>query len=116
MFSGFDRDDALLRDIKHHGHVGGVREGFWTFAILCLSGMVLFSALEIGWLPLFWKIFLTLFVAAISGIAVGVGIRGLQTSTRRKAQDDYRAMREAETQKGIDRMLRAESKVPKVKK
>ena len=113
MFSGFDRDDAMLRDIHHPGHVGGVREGLWTFVILCLAGLILFTAVE---LPLYWQIFLTLFVAAVGGIAVGVWIRGLQTSAKRKAQDAYRAMREVETQKGIDQMLRAQSKIPKVRK
>ncbi|WP_428516365.1 hypothetical protein [Roseovarius sp.] len=116
MFSGFDRDDAMLRDIHHPGHTGGVREGVWTFAVLCLAGLILFTAVEVTWLPLYWKIFVTLFVAAVSGIAIGVWIRGLQTSAKRKAQDAYRAMREAETQKGIDQMLRAQSKIPKVRK
>lgn len=116
MFSGFDRDDAMLRDIHHPGHVGGVREGLWTFAVLCLAGLILFTAVEVRWLPLYWQIFLTLFGAAVGGIAVGVWIRGLQTSAKRKAQDAYRAMREVETQKGIDQMLRAQSKIPKVRK
>ncbi|QFT81022.1 hypothetical protein FIU89_10410 [Roseovarius sp. THAF27] len=116
MFSGFDRDDAMLRDIHHPGHTDGGREGFATFAALCLAGTVTFSAVEIAWLPLYWKIFVTLFVAAVGGIVVGAWIRGLQTSAKRKAQNAYRAMREAETQKGIDQMLRAQSKIPRVRK
>lgn len=116
MFSGFDRDDAMLRDIHHPGHVGGVREGLWTFVIVCLAGLILFTAVEVTWLPLYWKIFVTLLVAATSGIAVGRAIWRLQTASREKAKEEYRAMREAETQKGIHRMLRAESKIPKVRK
>ena len=109
MPHGHSTDEAALRDRNHPGHRSGSREGMWAALIVMIVGLILFSSVELPWMPQFAKIMLTLIVA--TGVAVGVSLTFSRAESRSRArlQEEYRADLEAETQRKIAAMKAAEA-------
>ena len=94
----------------------GARVGFAAGAF----SFVVFFALAGPYLPdSETALFLAFFLIGLASFGVMALtmylVKRWRSRARSKANEDYRAQREAETQKGIDTMLRANSNIPDVK-
>ncbi|MCV2873082.1 hypothetical protein OEZ71_12335 [Defluviimonas sp. WL0050] len=101
-------------------HTSGVREAIQAAAVIWIGGTILFSSVELAWLPRFGKIGLVLSLGAGAGLLVARWVRKLNTPVsawqhgvafanldatdpRNGNGEAVRAAREAETQKQLAR-------------
>ena len=99
-------------------HTSGVREGIQVAAVVWIAGFILFSLVEMTWLPRFAKIVLVLSIGAVAGVMLAQWLRRMnanaaswrngvafanvdKTDPRNGGGEAVRAAREAETQKQL---------------
>ena len=103
-----------LSDAFHPSHRGGTKEGMTAVMIICLAGVVFWYSVDVSWISRFWKIQITFAVAIPIGWLVAMWVKEMQSSKSHSRSQEYRDMREAETQMKIDEMHRKNSRIPQV--
>ena len=97
-------DEAMLRDPNHPAHTSGGREGGMSAILVIVLGIIFFNVYEITWLSVFWKCFLLLLVSVSVGFFMAIQIGGSKERAKRREQQKYREMMEAEKKKQIEQM------------
>ncbi len=108
-----DDDEAILRDMNHPDHFGGVREGSKAAGMLFLAGVVFFNVVEVTWLSQIWKILILLFLSTAIGIGVLKYFRKSLTPKGPISLQEIRENLSAEREKQMDEMRRSNATNPK---
>jgi membrane protein implicated in regulation of membrane protease activity len=61
----FGDNEDMLRDVNHPAHTSGGREAVSVACVIIIGSIILFSTVDIPWLPMEVLVFLTLLVAAL---------------------------------------------------
>jgi len=89
------QEDLHLLDINDPTHTNGIREAKWGFFLVTMAGFIFWTAVDVSWLPLFFKIFVTLLLATGLGYALLRWIGGKKSNGANKGsvidKDHYEA-------------------------
>jgi len=109
-----DSDEAMLRDPNHPSHTSGGRELAWTFSLFVIGGFILYHAANLTWIPFVPYFVVVGLLGAGLGVAFMRFVSRMDDRHRVRTEAEYRAMIEADKQKKIGAMRRANSRIPDV--
>ena len=81
-----------------------------AFALVCVASVILSSVVDVSWVPMFWKVFATILVAASIGLVVGRWIWGINYGNPAFTEEDVRESIRSERARQLERFIQENEK------